>query len=305
MTLEPRTAAPSKPGEIQADTIVGLLQMKFHELSPRLRKAARFAIDNPEEIAVHSMRSIAKRAGVHHNAMLRLARMLDFQTYDEFRDEFRNIVTTSGRQTDWLHRARTIRADHPGGPDGDFVQQYVVQETANLEQTFGEQTMADLAKAASLIEDSRRMYVVGLRSMFPVAYYFHYVCRMFAGKSVLLTGLGGSFADDLRNVEESDVVVVFSYQPYTKDAVKAVRFARSRGAKIVAITDSLVSPVITAECIAFIVNNNSKSLFPTLLPAFALAQVLATLLVSQGSEDTLAAIARSQEQLDDFGVYFD
>src|SRR5690606_34958691 len=121
----------------------------------------------------------------------------------------------------------------------------------------------------------------------------------------LLTGLGGTFADELRDVGEGDVLISFSYHPYARDAVKAVRFARERGTRIIAISDSLNSPILHRDSVNLIVNNNSKSLFPTLLPVFALAQVLATLLVSAGSDDTLAAIARSQEQLDNFGVYTD
>lgn len=294
----------SPPDGTSRETIVVQLKARFSDLSPRLRKAARFAVDNPEEIAVHSMRSIARRAGVHHNAMLRLAREMGFQSYDDFRDLFRSIVV-SGKQADWLHRAQTVRAHYPKGPNGRAVGEYVYQELTNLEDTFGDQTLAQLNKAVALIDNSRRMYVLGLRSMFPVAYYFHYVCRMFSAKSVLLTGLGGTFADELRNVGVGDTMVAFSYHPYALDAVKAVEFARGKGASIIAITDSHVSPVVGTHSLNFIVNNHSKSLFPTLLPAFALAQVIATLLVSEGNEDTLEAIAGSQDQLNKFGVYAD
>ncbi|WP_173934538.1 MurR/RpiR family transcriptional regulator [Chelativorans sp. Marseille-P2723] len=288
-------------GAVQG-TIVNVLKARFPELSPRLRKAARYAIDNPEEIAVHSMRSVARRAGVHHNVMLRLAREIGYESYDEFRDLFRNIVM-SGRRADWLHRAQAIRANYPKGPHGRLIGEYVYQELTNIQETFGEMAVNSLNQAVSLIEGARRVYVLGLRSLFPVAYYFHYVCRMFDRKTILLTGLGGTFADELRDVGDGDVLIAFSYHPYARDAVKAVEFARQRGTRIIAITDSLVSPIIDADSLNLIVNNNSRSLFPTLLPAFALAQVLATLLVSEGSEETIAAIARSQEQLDNFGVY--
>lgn len=56
---------------------------------------------------------------------------------------------------------------------------------------------------------------------------------------------------------------------------------------------------------SIIVSNTSKSLFPTMLPAFAVAQTLATMLVAESGDETLAEIARSQEQLNRFGVYLE
>ena len=99
------------------------------------------------------------------------------------------------------------------------------------------------------------------------------------------------------------MLLAFSYHPYARDTVKAVEFARSKGAQIVSVTDSRVSPIVGDGAISLIVNTTSKSLFPTVLPAFAIAQVLATLLVSAGDNETLLEISRSQEQLDNFGVY--
>ena len=291
-------------GSANDEPIVARLTARFEELSPRLRNAARFAIDNPEEIAVHSMRTVARQAGVHHNSMLRLAREMGYASYDEFRDLFRKVVTT-GRQADWLDRARSVRESYPQGPNGTLIGEHVYQELANLQQTFGEDTVGKLNQAAELIASARTVYVIGLRSLSPVSYYFHYASRMFGTRTVLLTGLGGTFADELRQVGKSDVVLVFSYRPYSKEAVTSVRFARERGARVIAVTDSNVTPVSDPNGITMVLSNTSKSLFPTVLPALAIAQVLITLLVSAGNEDTLAAITRSQEQLDKFGVYFD
>jgi DNA-binding MurR/RpiR family transcriptional regulator len=283
-------------------SIVEHLEAQFATLSPALRKAARFAIDNPEEVAVNSMRTIARRAGVHHNAMVRVAREVGFDNYDAFRDCFRRIVMRA-RQPGWLDRAQTIRAHFPAGPNGRLIGQYVQQEIANIQQAFSEETVANLDRAIDLMRSARCTYVLGLRSLFPAAYYFHYVCRLFSDRFVLLTGTGGTFPDELRGVYAEDVLLAFSYRPYSKDSVQAVEFARNKGARIVSITDSKVSPVLGAGTLGFVVNNTSDSLFPTLLPALALAEVLATLLVSTGDSETLAEISRSQEQLDSFGVY--
>jgi len=280
-----------------------LLRSRLLSLSPRQREAARFVIDNPEQIALHSMRTIATRAGVHPNVMIRLARELGFESYAPFRQQFRNWIVAKG-PTNWVGRAQDLR-QQLGSPRTDLVGAYIQQEVDNLNATFERGIVVRLNEAAALIAESRQVYVLGLRSLFSVGFYFHYVCRMFMRKSVLLTGTGGTFADDLRNVDRSDVMIAFSYQPYAHDTVKAVDFARERGARTIVVTDSKDSPVVSKEGVTIIVSNTAKLLFPSMLPAFAVAQMLATLLVAEGSEETLAEIARSEAQLNRFGVYIE
>lgn len=280
------------------------IQVRFLTLSPQLRKAAQFVIDNPEEIALHSMRAIAGLAEVHPNVMLRLARELGYSSYAPFRQQFRGWILARGT-TSWVGRAQDLRKRGRGTHSSALVEDFIQQEVENLHTTFGPGIVPRLDEAASMIGEARQVYVVGLRSLFSVGFYFHYVCRMFMRKSILLTGVGGTFADDLRNVDRSDVMIAFSYDPYSTDTVKAVKFARDRGARTIVITDSKDSPIASGEGVTIIVSNNAKSLFPTMLPAFAIVQMLTTLLVAEGNEETLAAIARSESQLNRFGVYLD
>lgn len=310
MTMTPPENNRSKISESVLDEtniaprhIVDLLKSRYVELSPQLQKAARFVIDNPSDIAVHSMRAIAKRAGVQHNAMVRLAREFGFDGYDQFRNLFRDSITRD-TDTDWLHRARSIHDRFPVGTDSQIVGEYIMQENENLQRTFGDNIGPLLKDAIARMRNARNIYVLGVRSMFPIAYYFHYTCRMFDTRSILLTGLGGAFADDLRSIKSSDLMIVFSYYPYAKDTITAVDFAKSRGANIIAITDSEVSPVLDANGVNFIVSNSSVSLFPSLTPALSVAQVLATLTFAEGGKLAMATLRKTQEQLDNFGVYY-
>lgn len=290
-------AEPLGPREV-----IDRLKSHYADLSPQLQRAARYVVDNPGDVAVRSMRSIAKKAGVQHNAMVRLAREFGFDGYDQFRDLFRDLVIRESDE-DWLERARTIRERFPVGSDSQIVGEYVMQETENLQRTFGKEIAGLLKTAVDELRDARRIYVLGVRSMFALAYYFHYTWRMFDTRTVLLTGLGGAFADDLRSVQDTDVMVIFSQYPYANDAIVAADFARQRGARIICITDSEVSPIVGEGDVTIIVSNNAVSLFPTLVPAMSIAQILTTMVLSEGGDESIETLEKTQEQLEGFGVY--
>lgn len=283
-------------------TIDKLVEKRFGALSPKLREAARFVIDRPEEIAMNSMRTAAVMASVHPSTMLRLARELGFDSYEPFRDEFRTWLANRGAVS-WAGRAQTLRGHQADSKKERLVEEIVQQEAFNLRNTFEPQAVRMIVEARSLFIEARNIYVLGLRSLFPVAFYLHYVCRIFTDKTILMTGLGGTFADELRTVDERDAMIVFSYRPYARDTLKAVKFAQSRGARIIAVTDSKVSPIATRAGVAITVLNTTSSLFPSIGPAFAVAQALVSLLVAESGEDTMAKIARSEQQLAEFGVY--
>jgi DNA-binding MurR/RpiR family transcriptional regulator len=279
-----------------------VLEQKFTSLSPRLQHAARYVVDHPEEVALNSMRTIAGLAGVDPSSMIRLAREIGFSSYEEFRNQYRSRLL-SGTAT-WSGRARRLRDRKPDvSGAAALVREIANQDQINLQQAFADETITKLEEAKHLFLNARRVYVMGLRSLFPVAFYFHYVCRLFSTKTVLLTGTGGTLADDLRFLENEDILFLFSYRPYARDAVRALSFARSKNAKIVGVTDSKVSPIARDADVAIIVSNVSPSLLPTIIPSLAVAQAVANAILSESDEDAIRQIERSEQQLQRFSVY--
>jgi DNA-binding MurR/RpiR family transcriptional regulator len=150
---------------------------------------------------------------------------------------------------------------------------------------------------------ARRFYVLGLRSLFPAAYYLDYACRLFSDKSVLVTGVGGAITDELRRATAKDALVAFSFEPYARLTVEAVQYAAARNVRIVAVTDSIVSPIVESASVVLLAPNAGPALIPSILPAMAVAQALASLMVTAGGADTLDEIARSAAQLRSLHAY--
>lgn len=275
------------------------LKSNFDALSPRLQAAARYILDQPREVAVYSMRAAAERAGVHPTSMLRLARELGFEGYEDFRDQFR-IWVKSGEQNSWSGRARSVRKH---AAEVTLVDSLLRQETQNLASLATPAAYAGLREAALRMQKARRVYVVGFRSLYSVAFYLGYACRMFMRNVSLVSGPGGTSADELRFIGEDDLVVAFTYHPYTSDTIRAVNFALERGAGLVAVTDSVVSPIAREGQTTLVVANETPSLFHSVLPALAVAQSLVALLIAEAPEEGLAQLKATEEQLDSFSVY--
>ena len=278
-----------------------LIEETYQSLPPKLQRAARYIIDNPKAMALNSMRASAVEAGLPASAMHRLSRTLGFDGYEAMRTVYRDWLA-QGRGL-FAERATALQKRSAHDTSDGLVRDIVQAETQNLAQISDPQTLAALKSARDVLADARRIFVVGLRSLFPAAFYFNYACNMFMHNTSLLSGVGGAFSDDLRHAGAEDALVIFSYEPYALDSVAAARFARAQGMQIVAVTDSAVSPVASQTAALIIVPNTTPAFFPSVVPAMAIAQTLVAMLIAGGGQASMEEIERSETQLRDFSVY--
>lgn len=274
----------------------------FPKLSPQLQRAARHLLDRPDDVALLSMRRIAASAGVHPSTMVRLARTFDFATYNELRESFQQRLRISpGR---YLARARDLQARGATGASVDLFDELLAAHRANLEDSFHSNGADAFASAAERLLAAERIYVAGLRSCYPAAFFFHYVYRMFRANAVLLDGHGGTFADDLRAIRAGDAMFAISVEPYTVETVKAAEYAKGLGADLVVLTDSLVSPLAEGADDVLVFDTATPSFFHSIAAAIAVVEALIALMVAAGGPSALGSIADAEAQLEDFAAYW-
>jgi DNA-binding MurR/RpiR family transcriptional regulator len=278
-----------------------LIEARFAGIPPKLQSAARYVLDSPKEIALQSMRSVAANAGLQPASMLRLARELGFENYEAFKAVF--VDWLSGQDSGLVSRTAQLRMRSTSERKGRLLADFLHTEMVNLDKTLSSDNEPSWIRAQQALSKARHIYVLGLRSLFSTAFYFHYVLSSFRGGVSLIHGTGGTYADDLRRIGKEDVLVCFTASPYTVMSVQAATFAADRGAKLIAVTDSAVSPVAVKSGITILAPNVNLSVFPSVVPHMAVAHTLAQLMATKGGEETLAEVANSEAQLQLFNVY--
>jgi len=279
------------------------IENAYAGLSPQLKRAARHALDHPDDIALLSMRQFAAKAEVHPSTMVRLAKVLGMDGYTTFQIPFQARLRTRPEEH-YTQNARSIQARASGSKDV-MLSEMLAMEHANLDSIANDVGFDVISACAKQIKQARHIFVGGVRSCYPAAFYFQYACRMFENNVTLLDGRGGTFADDLRAVSEDDVLIAISFAPYSRAVVRSVEYASSRGAKVIALTDSSVSPLLKMDgVIPLIVRTSSPSFFNSVVPAMSVMQALVLLLLADGGDDALTELSNSESQLSAFGAYW-
>lgn len=147
------------------------------------------------------------------------------------------------------------------------------------------------------------MHVAGFRSCYPVAFGFVYGYRLFRPTVSLLTGMAGSLDMELRAIAKHSATVIVSFAPYSAEATRVALAAKAQGSKIVAITDSAVSPIALHADAQLIFTHGSPSFFPSLVAAHALAEALVAQLLALEGGDAINALERAEAELHSKGAY--
>lgn len=275
---------------------------QYADLSPQLQRAARFALDHPEEVALMSMRRLAAAADVHPSTMVRLCQAFGFGGFEEFREPFRRRLR--GRPDGFTGRARGIQTRRGQGKTARLVRELHQAAAANLDRTFGPDGVARLLAVSEGLHRARRVYVVGLRGSLAAAHTFYHGYRMIRGNAVLVGVLSGTEIDDLRSIGQEDVVLAFGYAPYSKATIRVLAAARRRAAAVMVVTDSAVSPLTEGAQEVLVVGNESPGFFQSVAASVAVAEALVVLLVSLGGRQAVTAIEEIETDLMAFDAFW-
>jgi DNA-binding MurR/RpiR family transcriptional regulator len=272
-------------------------------LSPQLRRAARYILANPDKVAVQTVRETAAAARVTPATVVRLAKSLGFAGYPELKRLFLDdlVAGARGDRLPYAAKAAELQKDD----SASVYERLYARQAANLEATRTANGAALLARSAAALAKSRRVWIAGFRSLYPLAHYMHYVWGFFRQDLFLAAGPGGAIDNGVFEMGARDALVVMSVSPYTRNAIAAAEAAHQAGATIVALSDSALSPLAKYTDHLLVAATDTPSFFHSLTAASATVEALLATLAHRGGAEALAAIARTQSRLASMGIYVD
>jgi DNA-binding MurR/RpiR family transcriptional regulator len=286
----------------QLRSISSRIRERFSDLPSQIQVAARFVLDNPQDVALLSMREQSRRAGVPAATMTRLAGLLGFAGFDEMR----SIYVGAIRETvdPFSSRAEGLVLRHREVGESGISAQMVDKISSSVANLRLARQKEALLAATRLLSRARKVYCAGQRSAFPIAYHFAYLYGYFSEKPVLLDGPGDIGSDRLNHAGPEDAVLVISMEPCAFRSVEIARFAHAHGIPVVAITNSELSPAGRVADVSILVDLQSPSFFDAMTSAFAACEVLVAMLAGLEGEKVPAAVRKSEQHSRELGAWW-
>jgi DNA-binding MurR/RpiR family transcriptional regulator len=144
---------------------------------------------------------------------------------------------------------------------------------------------------------------MGLRKCHAPGYLLGYLLRMLREEVHTVSAAAGNLTDELRRIREGHCFVAISIHRYSAETVKAAQWARSRGARCVALTDNPSSPLASTADHVFYVDAAGPSVLRSLTAFTSLVQALATGVAQARGHEARSTLLQEEELLEQFAVY--
>ena len=257
--------------------IVNLITRDYPSLSPGYQQIARFFTQNPNTIALESINAIAEKCGVHPSSLVRFAQNLGYSGFKQLQGVFQTRLATAA--PGFRERISALDAElsrkEANGNKG-FLKDLVVRDIASLQGLLEGVTEEALAAAAKHIVAAQTIYIAGQLRSEPLALLLRYLLTMLHRKVILLDPAGGLAQEMAQTMGERDVLIAIAFRHYAKEVVAITEFAGDCGTPVIAITDSMLSPLAKKAAALFTLPEDEYSFSRSLAAPMCLVQCLAT-----------------------------
>jgi len=272
-------------------------------LSPQVRKAAAYVLENPGDVATLSMRKVAAAARVPPPTLPRLAQALGFETYDSFREIYQRQL--QDRTVAYSEQADRLQRRRDGDGMDSLLSAFRQASLTNIEHLFATLESEVVSEVVETLLAARTVYVAGMQASFPYANYFQYVGYMARPNWVLVHNRNGVLADGVVDLGPDDALVAIALQPCARDTIRLAQMARERGTTVVGITDSRTTPLAARSDFVLTVPCRSPQFFESYVSTTALLETIIGFVVAKSGHDAVQNIDRVELCRRELGEYWD
>jgi DNA-binding MurR/RpiR family transcriptional regulator len=261
---------------ITAGRLLQLITEQYDALPRQLKRIASYMSQQSERIMVDRISDIARECEVHPSAIVRFSQRFGFSGFSEMQALFREAYTDKATPVqNHQQRIRSMIANKSQKTsDGALARDCIDATLAGIERLGLELDDVAFTKAVDLIVGADNIYVIGVRRSFAVADYLVYNLQHTRKRIHLVSGIGGSYREQIRSVQANDLVIAISYTPYAKETQHCLRYARQQNADSLILTDSTLSPLAKGANTVLLVNEGSSFAFRSLSATLCLCQAL-------------------------------
>lgn len=278
--------------------VLSILQEKEASFSKGQKRIARYITEEYDKAAFMTANRLGKTVGVSESTVVRFAVNLGFDGYPSMQKAMREMVLNR------LTSVQRIEVASDRFGDQDVVSMVLHSDMEKLRQT-GEMVSRDAFQAAvNAILKAKRVYILGVRSVAPLANFLGYYLNYMFNNVHVVSGSGtGEMFEKIVSVNQEDVVIAFSFPRYSASTTKGAQYCRSNGATVIGITDSSLSPLGQCSDHVLTAKSDMVSLVDSLVAPLSIVNALIVAVASRKEKELSQTFANLERIWDEYDVY--
>lgn len=282
----------------EKDGLMAIMNEKYKTMSKGQKLLARYTMENYPKVAFMTASKLGETVGVSESTVVRFANALGFSGYPKFQDALQELIKT---KLTTVERVEMANRDYSS--DSKILENVLKTDIDNIKETMETLEQKSYEDAINLMISAKKVYVMGLRSSIYVAKYLGYYLNYILDDVVIIRMDMGEPVEQMIKLGPGDVLIAISFPRYSRKTIQVARFAKNRGAKVIALTDSNNAPTAKISDVVVTVRNNMVSFVDSLVPAFSVANALVIGVAMREKEDIMSYFNELEAIWEKFEIY--
>lgn len=277
--------------------LITRLETHAADLPPAQRQVAEVVLGDPGAAAFATVAEVGRRAGTSGATVVRMAERLGY-------DGWVGLQTEARADLGDRLRPATERIREP--TKGDVLQQTARREADNVHRTLAAVDRAAFDRAVAAIGDLRRsVHVVAGDAESGIGSFLADALDLLRPGVTRISGSPTTVARRLAHARAGDVIVAIDLRRYERWVLDAVERAEAAHLVVIAITDSILSPLARRASMTFSVEAEGAGPFDSHVGTLALVNALTTAAARGLRRPAVARLDRVERALTDAGALTD
>lgn len=278
--------------------IITRINQYYGKMSKGQKTIANFIYDHYDQAVFMTAAKLGDTVGVSESTVVRFASYIGYSGYPEFQKDLEEWVQNK------INSVQKIDAKYGRSTQSEIVTSVLNADIEKITDTIANLDPAAFETAVNTILNARNIYIMGIRSCAPLADFLHFYLNMIRGNVILLrtTSVSETFEQMIR-IDENDAMIGISFPRYSMRTLKAMEFANDRNAKVIAITDSVHSPMNLYSSCNLLARSDMVSIVDSLVAPLSLINALVVAMCLKRPEDVTKNLKELENAWNNYQVY--
>ncbi len=249
--------------------LLKVLKENLSNCSKGHRLISEFVINHFDKAAFMTASKLGATVGVSESTVVRFAISLGYKGYPEFQKSLQELIKNK------LTAVQRMELSDDRIGTENLLENVMTTDIDRIKETLLGISGVDFNEAVEKIANANTIYIIGNRSASALASFAeYYLSLMFSYVKRVKSSSTSEMLEQVMRIDENDVIIGFSFPRYSTQTLIGLKYARDKGAKVVAFTDSYNSPLAPYADYLLVAGSDMASFVDSLVAPLSLLNAL-------------------------------
>ena len=278
--------------------IFKLLEEYYPKMSKSHRRVASYIQEHYDQAVFMTAAKLGEELEISESTVVRFAAGVGFAGYPEFQKALAECVK------DKLNTVQRMDELYGRRSQSELITTVLNADIEKIQHTIEHLDVQAFDAAVETILNAKTVYIMGLRSNEPLAAFLHFYLNIIRENVVLLStsSISETFEQMIR-IGEQDCFIGISFPRYSMRTLKAMEFANDRNAKVIAITDTVHSPMNLYSSCNLLARSDMVSIVDSLVAPLSVINALVVQLCLKSQDQVRKNLEMLEDTWNNYQVY--